>query len=149
LLYNEKTNILNENVNIWLLFEKKFKKFTINSVKSYGKGKLIKFHDFNTRTDIESIFSSKTLFMLRTDFPKLNKKDFYLIDLIGLDVINKELIIGKVIDIIVFPTNNSILISNKKKQEFIIPIMDQFIEFFDFDNNCIIIKNSEVFLNKC
>jgi ribosomal 30S subunit maturation factor RimM len=55
---------------------------------------------------------------------------------------------GKVIDVINLPTNNSLLISHDNK-EIMIPIIDDFIKLFDYENEIIIIKNSDIFIKEC
>ena len=55
---------------------------------------------------------------------------------------------GKVIDVINLPTNNALLI-NCNNKEIMIPIIDQFIELFDYENEVIVVKNSSVFLEEC
>ena len=146
LLYNKKSNILDVNFNVWLFFENKFNSLVIDSVKSYNKYKLIKFKSINDRTVIEGLKTNNILYISRSDLPTLDNDNFYLIDLIGLDVENSGLCIGKVIDVVILPTNNSLLILNSENCEFMIPMLDEFIELFDFDNNKIIVKNSEVFI---
>jgi len=46
------------------------------------------------------------------------------------------------------PTNNALLI-NCDNKEIMIPIIDQFIELFDYENEVIVVKNSSVFLEEC
>ena len=36
-----------------------------------------------------------------------------------------------------------------KDKEIMIPISDDFIELFDFKNKVVIVKNSDIFINKC
>ena len=55
---------------------------------------------------------------------------------------------GKVIDVINLPTNNSLLI-NYDNREIMIPIIDDFIKLFDYENEIIIIKNSDIFIKEC
>jgi ribosomal 30S subunit maturation factor RimM len=62
------------------------------------------------------------------------------------DTCNNSL--GRVLDVINLPTNNSILIKCNNK-EIMVPIIDDFIELFDFKNKKIIIRNSDIFINKC
>ena len=138
--------MLNENFNVWLFFENKLNSLVIETVKVYKKYKLIKFKSINDRTSLDAIKSDKILYASRKDFPKLNKDDFYLIDLIGFDVESDSLIVGKIIDIIILPTNNSLLVSDNDSAEFMIPILEEFVKFFDFENSKVIVKNSEIFI---
>ena len=76
-------------------------------------------------------------------------KGTYLVDLIGFfvkDEFGKNC--GKVIDVINLPTNNALLI-NCENKEIMIPIIDQFIKLFDYENEVIVVKNSSVFLEEC
>ena len=50
--------------------------------------------------------------------------------------------------IINLPTNDSLIFIYKDK-EIMIPISDDFIELFDFKNKVVIVKNSDIFINKC
>ena len=44
------------------------------------------------------------------------------------------------------PTNNSLLVSDNDSAEFMIPILEEFVKFFDFENSKVIVKNSEIFI---
>ena len=74
---------------------------------------------------------------------------FYLVDLIGFMVKDEfGLEYGEIKDIINLPTNNSLIFLYKEK-ELMIPISDDFIELFDFKHKMVIVKNSDIFINKC
>ena len=95
------------------------------------------------------LIKSKTIFILRDKFPKLETESFYLVDLIGSIVRDEDNVeLGKVVDIISFPTNDSMLITGNDNNEFFIPIIDDFIQLFDLDNKMVIINNNaKEFLN--
>ena len=102
--------------------------------------------NINTREDAKEI-SDKKIYISRSDFP--DKDAFYLVDLIGFNVKDEsDNCYGYVRDIIKLPTNDSLLIDYNNK-ELMIPIIDDFIKFFDYDNKCVIIKNSDIFINLC
>ena len=93
------------------------------------------------------IFSNTTLYVSRANFD--NAQDLHLVDLIGFIVKDEfGLEYGKINDIINLPTNDSLIFIYKDK-EVMIPISDDFIKLFDFENRLVIVKNSDIFINKC
>ena len=83
------------------------------------------------------------------DFPELKGDDFYLFDLIGFSIQDEfDKNYGIITDNISFPTNESLLIQYYVK-EIILPVIDNFIKLFDFVSKLVVVKNSDIFLNKC
>ena len=148
-LYNADSSILEDNKFFWIDDGSTFKKIEIESIKQHTKFKIIKFKGVNDRNSANNL-KNKVLFISRLNFPELNNKDeFYLIDLINFKVKDEsDNDCGIVNDIINLPSNDSLII-NFNDKEIMIPILDNFIELFDFKNKLIIIKNCEIFLNKC
>ena len=144
-LYNKKSDILKKGLKICLEKESVLSYLEVEYLKDFNKYKLIKFISINDRMKAESFNESK-IFLSRKEFPKLEKGNFYLIDVLGFNVIDEyDCNYGKVLDIIILPTNNSILI-NYNNKEIIIPIIEEFVKLFDFDNKIVIVKNIEGFL---
>ena len=148
-LYNADSLILEDSKFVWIDVAGNFKKIEIESVKQHSKFKIIKFKGIDDRDSADNL-KNKTLFISRLNFPELNNKDeFYLIDLINFKVRDEfDNDCGIVNDIINLPSNDSLIIDFNGK-EIMIPILDNFIELFDFKNNLIIVKNCEVFLSRC
>lgn len=145
-LYNKSSRTLTEEINIWLKIKNKYNIVNIEYLKEYNKYIIVKFRDINCREDAEKILNRR-IYVSRNDFP--DSSTFYLVDLIGFVVRDKSgNIYGKVKDVINLPTNNSLLIDYNDK-EILIPIIDNFIKLFDYENRMIIIKNSNIFINKC
>ena len=143
-LYNIDSESLKPEIDVWLKMKNEFIAFGIENIKN---NKLIKFKNVNDRDNAE-LLNGKKIHLSRKKFPLLKKNDFYLTDIIGFNVNDSN---GKkygfVLDIIKLPTNDSILF-NYNNEDIIIPIIDDFIELFDFKNRILIIKNFEGFLTK-
>ena len=143
-LYNIDSESLKPEIDIWLKIKNEFIVFEIESIKN---NKFIKFKNVNDRVDAE-LLNGKKIHLSRKNFPLLKGNNFYLTDVIGFDINDSN---GKkygfVLDIIKLPTNDSILFSYNNK-DIMIPIIDDFIELFDFKNRTLIIKNFEGFLSK-
>lgn len=148
-LYNNKSDILTSDLEIWFSINGKFTQFVIESTKMHSKYRLLKLKNYESREDIDLFIKSKIIYILRSNFPKLAENKFYLVDLIGCIIKDKNnLKLGKVIDVISLPTNDSMLINDNNKNEFFIPIMNDFIKLFDLDNNVVIIEDAaKGFLN--
>ena len=145
-LYNEESDTLKENLDIWIKNENSFISFKLKSISLEGNNRIIKLKNIDSRNASEKL-SSKKIYVSRSNFP--DSKDHYLIDIINFKVFDVcNISLGRVLDIINLPTNNSILIEYNNK-EIMIPIIDDFIELFDFKNKKIIIKNADIFINKC
>ena len=146
-LYNNESETLKKNINVWVnLDTDKYQCLIVEYLLSSGKYKVIKFEEINSRNESE-IFSNTVIYVSRGDFQ--NPQDLYLVDLIGFMVKDDSgLEYGEVQDVINLPTNNSIIFFYKEK-EIMIPISDDFIELFDFKNKAVIVKNSDIFINKC
>ena len=146
-LYNKNSKTLKNNVNVWIKLDSdKYESLIVDYLLSSGKYKVIKFEEINSRNQSE-FFSNTTIYASRADFD--SAKDSYLVDLIGFMVKDElGLEYGKINDVINLPTNDSLIFIYKDK-EIMIPISDDFIELFDFKNKVVIVKNSDIFINKC
>ena len=146
-LYNKNSKTLKNNVNVWIKLDSdKYESLIVDYLLSSGKYKVIKFEEINSRNQSE-FFSNTTIYASRADFD--SAQDLYLVDLIGFMVKDElGLEYGKINDVINLPTNDSLIFIYKDK-EIMIPISDDFIELFDFKNKVVIIKNSDIFINKC
>lgn len=146
LLYNNDSKSLKSEVKICLKINEKFIFFEIEYVKN-SNIKLVKFNDVNDRNNAE-LLNGKIIYLSRELFPDLKNNEYYLSDIIGFDINDeKGNSYGVVLDVVQLPTNNSILF-NYNSKEVIIPIIDDFVELFDFENNVIIIKNFKEFFIK-
>ena len=145
-LYNVDSDIVNKDISFWIKKDNSFEHYNAEYFKRSNKYYLVKFKDIIDREQTKYICDKK-MYVSRQDLS--DKKGSYLIDLIGF-LIKDELNVnyGKVIDVINLPTNNSLLIDYHDR-EIMIPIIDDFIELFDYENEIIIIKNSDIFIKEC
>ena len=145
-LYNLDSNIVSKKINFWIKNSNNFDAYIIEKNNKSSRYYLLKFKNINNRDEAQYICDKK-VYISRKDLP--DRKGSYLVDLIGFLVKDKTNIsYGKVIDIINLPTNNSLLIKYSNK-EIMIPIIDDFIELFDYDDEVVIIKNSNIFIEEC
>ena len=86
-------------------------------------------------------FKGKYIFVLRENFPKTNNDEYYVVDLIGCEVVNvKQGSLGKVIDIKNFGAGALIEIINNGKKIFYIPMNEDNLIDVDIDNKKILVN---------
>ena len=142
-LYNEDSNILSLDIKIWFRINSLLKSF--NLLGSKGSGKIFKLESINNRNDAE-LLRGKEFFVLRSDLPDLEDGNFYLNDIINFVLFNEVNEVGLILDVLLLPSANYILVSYNNK-DVLIPVLEEYIKFFDFDEKKVIMKNIEGFLN--
>ena len=102
--------------------EKNYSDVFFKSLKKNGKNYLAFLEGCNDRSKALE-FKGKKIFALRKNFPKTKYNEYYIIDLIGCDVINiKKNLLGKIIDIKNFGAGDLFEIQNTKDKNYFIPI---------------------------
>lgn len=106
-------------------------KYLITSVKQNPKCEIIKFEGIDDISLTDEILK-KEVYVNKDDL----NVDFLTIELINMDVYDKDRYIGKVKEILLSKKYNYLKIC-----DIIVPIIDNFIEKIDFENNVIYVKN--------
>ena len=83
--------------------------------------------------DFSEIFQIK----IRRDLlPEKNENEFYLKDLLGVAVFEKNEKIGEIIDVMETAAHNILIVEDTvNKNEIMIPQVDEFVKKIDFENN--------------
>ncbi len=93
----------------------------IESVKFFKQYAILKFKGIDNINDIE-IYKGKSLFVTRENAVKLEKDEYFIADLIGLEVITDENIkLGILTDIMVTGANDVYVVTSEEKKEILIP----------------------------
>ena len=142
-LYNKDSNLLSLDVSIWFKINNSYKSFYL--LNSKGLGKIFRLESVNNRSEAE-LLRDKEFFVLREDLPDLDEGNFYLNDIINFKLFNGKKELGLILDVLLLPSADYILI-NYNNQEVLIPVLEKYIKFFDFDKKIVTMKNIEGFLN--
>ena len=95
-------------------------------------------------------FKGKHIFTFRENFLKTNNDEYYVLDLIGCEVINfKQESLGKVIDIKNFGAGDLIEIINNGKKTFYIPMNEDNLINVDIDKKKILVNPIKGLLDWC
>ena len=142
-LYNKDSKILTNKINIWIEIDNCLIKYKLLSIKG-NNSKIVKVDKIDSRDDAE-VLSNKEFFILRNDFPEIESDNFYINDIINLKVLVNNKDLGYIYDVFSLPGGNVMgLMYNGR--EILIPLLDKYIEFFDFDKKIVGLKNIKEFI---
>lgn len=120
--------------------------YDIESVEYRGKNVVL--HLINHES-IEQVEHLRGLFcyLPKTEQEPLDEDEYYIDELIGLEIQNTEQeIIGTVKDIIQAPAND-VLVINNNGDELLLPMVDEFIKTIDIETGIIVINPVEGILD--
>jgi len=112
------------------------KEWEISRMRLADKHVIVKFKDIRYRDEAEQLVGM-TLFVPQTDLPQLPEGEFYYFEIIGFDVVDKQLgKLGKVKDI-VETGSQDIILMEYHNQEVLIPVVDQIVLSADKNQRCV------------
>ena len=145
--YNQDSSILIKNMMVWLKKEEDLMFFKISSISYNSLHPIIKFNNVNDRNEAVKL-RNYVLYVSRSSFPDAKKDDIYFVDLIGCKVYDRhEKFIGIAKDIAHFAEDNHILIVENDSKEFMIPLNNDLMKFFDVNEKYIVIDIIDGLLN--
>jgi len=146
-IFNEFSSALKMEKEIWLTREeKKYFSRKIETIKIAGEKSCIKLSGCNTLEDADRI-KGLVFFLPRDKFDPIGENEYYLVDIIGSLVMDEyQKLIGTVIDVLVLPAQNIIVVETKEN-EILIPYVDTHITLFDKEKKNLIVRNVAGFIN--
>ena len=117
------------------------KLLTIKNAKRLNEKKLIiNFVEINNIEQAKEI-NGFQIKIRRDLLPEKNENEFYIKDLLGIDVYENDEKIGEVLDVMETAAHEILIIKDTiSKEEIMIPFIEQFVEEIDFKNNRINVK---------
>ena len=94
--------------------------------------------DFSEINDIDAAkeLNGFQIKIRRDLLPEKNENEFYLKDLLGVAVFEKNEKIGEIIDVMETAAHNILIVEDTvNKNEIMIPQVDEFVKKIDFENN--------------
>ena len=141
-LYNRNTENFNIGSKVWICIDNEYCSYNIEYANLKASKPYIKLGAYNTIEDLDRIINLE-IFILREDLPKLDEDENYFFDFIGCKVYDEnKTCLGTAIDVLCHSKQN-VLIVEKDQMEFLVPIVDDFIKFFDIKKKEIIINTIE------
>ena len=110
---------------------------TVESAKFFKQYVILKFKEFSNINDIES-FVKCDLLVTRQNALPLKEGEYYICDLVGLNVITDTgMNIGKLKDVLETGANNVYIVEDENGNEILIPVIDQCILNHDLEKKTI------------
>jgi len=142
-LFNEESVTLKKDLKILLVpknekssLDKNGEYFKISQIK-YGNKVIVSLEEVQDRNKVEKMIPFE-IYVEKEDLPKLDEDEFYVADLIGLNVVdfdNKQ-VIGKVIDF--YENGQQVVLKIKNEKEtFDILFIESFIKEIDIETGII------------
>jgi 16S rRNA processing protein RimM len=119
--------------------------YFLKSVSVKGDKAYVRFEEVNT-IDQASELKGVSLFLPKSERPKLSKGEFYNDEVIGFEVIEGEVSLGKITDIMEAGPNRFLELDYKGK-EVLIPIVGPFIKSINKSKKKITVELPEGFLD--
>jgi len=147
-LFNSESKTLKIGQSVWLGQGCKEQTiYIIEKLNLKSEKSRLKFKNINDRNSAE-LLRDFTLSVCRDEFPETVDEEFYLIDLIGFNVIDQAgKKVGKISEIMENPANDILIITDGEK-EHLIPLVDDFVTLFDFKNNQVTINLIDGLIDK-
>jgi len=105
----------------------------IQSVRFFKQFVIIKFKGIDNINDVEQ-YKGGALFVNREDAVRLEENEYYIADLIGMDVFTQEGHFGVVKDVMETGANEVYIIDSDAHGEVLVPAIRQCIEEVDVEN---------------
>ncbi|MFL8887331.1 ribosome maturation factor RimM [Helcococcus kunzii] len=113
--------------------------FEIKSSKIHKGNYIILLDGYNNINDVLK-FKGKSIYISSDDLIDLEDDEFYIKDLIGIEVIdNNDKEVGKVVDVLEYDVNDVYVVKSDTK-EMLIPAVAEFILDIDLENNKMKVK---------
>ena len=129
--------ISDNNYNLLSTDSESYKKEVVN-VKFLNDKVVLQLKDIDTIEKVTKLIN-KSIYIKRQDAVSLKENEYYVADIIDKELILDGKVISKVKDLM-FTGSNANLIANVNGKEILIPMIDDFVEKIDLQNNKIYIK---------
>lgn len=106
------------------------KEFIVEAVDYFSKKIVLKIKGFDNIDDA-SVFIGKNLFICQSEAISTSRDVFFIHDLIGSQVFQKDKLVGVIVDVLKLPANDVYLVKSVEKKEILIPAVKDFIKKFD------------------
>lgn len=118
------------------------RKFIVEDFLHDKAGYSIKFKNFDSSTEV-SFLNGCDIYIEKNDLTDLDDDEFYIHDLIGCEVFEKQRYIGKIKDVMSLVSNDVFEVVTENGKELLIPFIDDYFDKYDNKKKVLFIKNFE------
>lgn len=111
----------------------------ITGVKFFKNMVILKFKEFDNINDVEK-YRQKALYVTRENAVKLKKDEYFIADLIGLEVqTDEEEMLGRISDVIQTGANDVYVVSAEDGEEILLPAIKECVKKVDIEEGCMLV----------
>lgn len=125
---------------VWVEREGDFAAFEVESVRGGGKALIVKLHGVADRTTAETL-SGKIVEVERALLPPLAADEYYLADLVGAEVRGPDGPVGEVIDVLVHPTVDSLMLRLPDGSTAEQPLSEPWLQSVDAEEGLVVLSS--------
>ena len=124
--------------NAYIVYKNERINVSIKSVKYFKQYVIVKFKEFDDINQVEK-YKSCDLIIERKDAVELKENEYFICDLIGLNVVtDKEEEFGVISDVLTSSANDIYVVKHNDK-EVLLPVIDQCVLDVDLNNNKVLV----------
>lgn len=108
----------------------RFEVLRLEAIRGGSNPALVAFTGMESRNDAERLRGA-TVFAYRADLPPLEPGEYYMSDLVGATVIGPDGEVGKVVELALYPTVDSVVIRSAEGKRLEQPLVEPWLEGVD------------------
>lgn len=112
----------------------------VEAIRGGSNAVLVAFSGVESRNDAERL-KGATVFVYRADLPPLEAGEYYLSDLVGATVLGPAGEVGKVVELALYPTVDSVVIRGVEGQRLEQPLVEPWLESVDAEAKLIRLRS--------
>lgn len=116
--------------------------FVVERAAPGPKSWLVKFEGIDDRTNAEVLAGSR-LFVERAALGQLEPGEAYLVDLVGAEVLAPDGLVGRVVQVLVNPSVDSVVVEDASGRRFEQPLAPTFVERIEHEGRRIYLLNRD------
>jgi 16S rRNA processing protein RimM len=123
----------------WVFVGEEHQPYTIKSVRWHGGDMLVALEELPDRTAVE-IFRNIMVYMKVEDIPELPEGEYYIHQLVGMDVISDQgQELGKIKEVLITGANDVYLVETTDQREILLPAIVQVVLDIDQETNRVLV----------
>ena len=118
---------------------KRYQPYTIKDIRWHGGDMLVSLEELPDRTAVE-IFRNVMVYMKGEDTPELSEGEYYIHQLVGLDVITDQgQNLGKIKEILITGANDVYLVDTVSGKDILLPVTDEVVLDINHDKGFVLV----------
>ena len=129
--------------SVFVKIKREYKPLTVASVRYQKNNLIVKFKEYDNINDVE-VFKGMTLYCDRDELGELPEGVYYIVDLIGLDVVTEDgNRVGVISDVFNTGANDIYDVKREGKKNLLLPVIDEVVKEIDMEKRQVTVNIME------